>query len=160
MTIFVLLFLVLAAEADKQPSDTGGTFRVQRRSYMSNLMSIPVSRPLMHKIATPGRRSKNVLFVNLLKARKVNNLSVRYLREKARKGYLREKARKGYLREKARKGYLREKAIKGYLREAEVSRARLFRKLNTLLERYFQNKEISANIKQALKRYHSAIKKK
>ena len=92
-----LLFLVLglglglglAAAADKPSSDTRETFRV----------SIPVPRPrleedkiatFLDKIATLRKERKNALFVNHLEARKLNNLFMRYLQEKARNGYLRD----------------------------------------------------------------------
>ena len=69
MTISLLLFLVLgsAAAADKTSLDTGDTLRVMKKSYMT----MAVSRPSMDKIIKPGRGSKNVLFVNILEARKL-----------------------------------------------------------------------------------------
>ena len=77
MTILVLLFLVLgpAAKAYKTSSDNTEIFTVLRRNHMA----FPVSRPCMDNIATPGRGSKNVLFVNILEARKLRK---RYLLEK------------------------------------------------------------------------------
>ena len=118
MDIFVLLFLLLssAAGANKPSSETGETFRVLRRSYMA----IPVSRILLDKIATPGKGSKNVLFVNILEARKLKNLSVRNLQLRAKKGYLRQKARNTYLREKARKEYLKEKETAAIIKQAVI----------------------------------------
>ena len=126
----VLLALVLgsAAAADKQSSDTVETFKVLRRSYMA----MDVSRPRLEKIAklldkiTMLRKgSKNDPFVNNLKARKLNNLFMRYLQEKARKGYLREK-------------------------ETAVSRASQFKLRNNLFVRYLREYERAAIIQQSV----------
>ena len=94
MTSLVLLALVAgaAAAADKPSSDTPEGFRV----------SVPVPRlrldkvaMFLDKIATLTKGSKKVPFVNHLEARKLNDLCIRCLREKARKGYLGEKETAG-----------------------------------------------------------------
>ena len=107
---------LFATEADKQFSDTRETFICLRRSYIT----VPVSRPLLDKKATPERGSKNVLFVNILEARKLNNLSVRYLQVKAKKENLRGKARNAYLKEKERKKYLQEKETAAMIKQAVI----------------------------------------
>ena len=73
MTISLLLLVFgWAAAADKPSSDTGKTLRVLKRSYMT----MALSEPRLDKIitllekATLGRGCKDVLIMNILKARK------------------------------------------------------------------------------------------
>ena len=84
MAILVLLLLVLgsAAAAEKPSSDAGATLRVLKRIDLA----IAMSSPLPDNIATTGKGSQNVLFVEKKKtnlmARKQHNLFERSMLEK------------------------------------------------------------------------------